>query len=413
MKHAFSILTFCLLSCYLIAQPTKVKISQATEGFKLQLNGSDFIINGMNWDYFPIGTNYTYSLWKQPDNIIKEALDNEMSLLRNMGVNTIRQYSDVPPKWISYIYKKYGIYTMLNHAFGRYGVELNGVWHPHTDYGNPQVKQLLLKEVTLMVKQYKNTPGLLLYLLGNENNYGLFWEGAETEDIPSDVSKKTEEAKALYKLFNDAAIVIKSADRNHPVAICNGDLQFIDIIKAECNAVDIFGTNIYRGLSFGDAFERVKNELNKPLLFTEFGADAFNAISQVEDQTTQAIYNVANWQEIYANTAGMGNAGNALGGFTFQFTDGWWKYGQTKNLDKHDTNASWSNGGYKGDYVTEKNNMNEEWFGICAKGETDNRGFYKLYPRAAYYALKEAHQFNPYSKGASLKVLADHFTRIP
>ena len=413
MKHTFFLLILCILPIYLIAQPTKVKIIQTKDGFKLQLNSSDFIINGMNWDYFPIGTNYTYSLWKQPDPIIKEALDNEMSLLKTMGVNTIRQYSDVPPKWISYIYKNYGIYTMLNHAFGRYGVEVNGVLHSHTDYGNPQVKQLLIKEVTLLAKKYKNTPGLLLYLLGNENNYGLFWEGSETEDIPSDVSKKNEEAKALYKLFNEATLAIKSADKNHPVAICNGDLQFLDIIKAECNAPDIFGANIYRGQSFGDAFERVKNELNKPLLITEFGADAFNAITQVEDQTTQAIYNVANWKEIYANAAGMGNAGNAIGGFTFQFTDGWWKFGQTTNLDKHDANASWSNGGYKDDYVINKNNMNEEWFGICAKGETDGKGIYKIYPRAAYYALKEAHQFNPYSKGACLKELADHFARIP
>jgi len=413
MKNIYSAIILSFLYAALIAQPAKVSIIETSSEMKLNVNGKDFMINGMNWDYFPIGTNYSYSLWKQPDKIIKEALDSEMLLLKNMGVNTIRQYSDIPPKWIRYIYKNYGIYTMLNHAFGRYGVELNGVWHPHTDYGNPQVKQLLINEVTILVKQYKKTPGLLLYLLGNENNYGLFWEGAETEDIPSDVSKKNEEAKALYKLFNEAALAIKSADRNHPVAMCNGDLQFLDIIKAECKDTDIFGSNIYRGFSFGDAFERVKNELNKPLLITEFGADAFNAISQTEDQTTQAIYNVANWKEIYANAAGMGNAGNAIGGFTFQFTDGWWKFGQTINLDKHDANASWSNGGYKVDYVSGKNNMNEEWFGICAKGEADNKGLYKIYPRAAYYALKEAHQFNPFSEGACLEKLDKHFVSIP
>jgi hypothetical protein len=30
------------------------------------------------------------------------------------------------------------------------------------------------------------------------------------------------------------------------------------------------------------------------------------------------------------NAAGLGKAGNSIGGFTFQFSDGWWKYGQTK-----------------------------------------------------------------------------------
>jgi hypothetical protein len=46
----------------------------------------------------------------------------------------------------------------------------------------------------------------------------------------------------------------------------------------------------------------------------------------------------------------MGKAGNSIGGFTFQFSDGWWKYKQNENLDVHDTNASWSNGGYIKDY---------------------------------------------------------------
>ena len=65
---------------------------------KLVVNGDAFMINGMNWDYFPIGTNFTYSLWKQSDDVIKAALDAEMGLLRNMGVNVIRQYTGVQPK---------------------------------------------------------------------------------------------------------------------------------------------------------------------------------------------------------------------------------------------------------------------------------------------------------------------------
>jgi hypothetical protein len=43
------------------------------------------------------------------------------------------------------------------------------------------------------------------------------------------------------------------------------------------------------------------------------------------------------------NMPGLGKAGNAIGVY-FQFSDGWWKYGQTKNLDIHDNNASWFNG---------------------------------------------------------------------
>lgn len=412
MKNLLLLLLFLFSAAALYAQADQISIMQQDQGMKLKVNGSDFMINGVNWDYFPIGTNYNFSLWNQPDDVIRAALDEEMSMLRNMGVNTIRQYTGVPAKWIKYIYEKYGIYTVLNHSFGRYGLTLDGTWVQNTEYADPRVRELLLREVQEMTEVYKDTPGLLLYLLGNENNYGLFWEGAETEDIPLEDRKSTIRAEALYKLFNEATLQMKTIDKAHPVAICNGDLLFLEIIARQCPSVDILGVNMYRGVSFGDAFDRVKKEYGKPLLFTEFGADAFNAVTNSEDQQAQAYYLVGNWKEIYENAAGFGKAGNAIGGFTFQFSDGWWKFGQTSNLDIHDNNASWSNGGYLSDYVPGENNMNEEWFGICSKGPTNERGLYHLYPRAAYYALKEVHTLNPYRSGTTLESINTHFDNI-
>ncbi len=412
MRKIIFLLTFWFCTSTIHAQQSKVIIEKSDSGFKLKVNDTDFMINGMNWAYDPIGTNYTYSLWKQSDDVIKAALDSEMSLLKNMGVNTIRQYTGVPAKWVKYIYEKYGIYTMLNYAFGRYGLTINGTWVPITDYSNEETKKILINETKAIAEEYKNTPGVLLFLLGNENNYGLFWDGAETENIPMQDRKSTIRAKAMYKLFNDAVLEIKKIDNSHPVAICNGDLLFLDIIAEQCKDIDILGTNMYRGVSFGDAFQKVKEKLNKPMLFSEFGADAFNAIDNTEDQKSQAYYMVNNWKEIYDNAAGLGKVGNSLGGFTFQFSDGWWKFGQTKNLDIHDNNASWSNGGYQSDYRLGENNMNEEWFGVCAKGPVNARGLYDLYPRAAYYALKEAHKINPYEKGTTSESINNYFKNI-
>lgn len=395
----------------LLAQSQKVFVEQGQDGWRLKVDNEDFMINGMNWDYFPIGTNYTYSLWKQSDKTIKAALDAEMGLLKNMNVNTIRVYSGIPQKWITYIYENYGIYTMLNHTFGRYGLTLDGAWVANTDYADPRVKELLISETKTMVEEYKDTPGLLLFLLGNENNYGLFWEGAETEDIPMEDRKSTQHAKAMYKLFNEAIVEMKKIDSSHPMSICNGDLLFLDIIAKECPDVDILAANMYRGYTFTDAFEQVKKKYGKAFMLSEFGSDVFNAKTESEDQEAQAQYLVANWKDIYANAAGLGKAGNAIGGFTFQFSDGWWKYGQTKNLEVHDSNASWANGGYAYDYEEGENNMNEEWFGICAKGKTDASGHYELYPRAAYYALKQVHQFNPYEV-LSYKAVNQYFNNI-
>ncbi|WP_153797730.1 glycoside hydrolase family 2 TIM barrel-domain containing protein [Foetidibacter luteolus] len=406
-KSIVSAFLFFFFTASVKAQSNTVAVKMTGGGSSLIVNGKEFFINGMNWDYFPIGTNYSYSLWKQPDDIIQAALDYEMPLLRTMGVNTIRQYTGVPARWIKYIYENYGIYTVLNHSFGRYGLTLKGKWAPNTDYSSPLVKELLLSEVKDMVNQYKNTPGVLMFLLGNENNYGLFWRGAETENIPVQDRKSTKDAQHLYRLFNDAVKEIKAIDVSHPAAICNGDLLFLDIIAKECTDVDVLGINSYRGFSFTDLYERVKKEYGKPVMLTEFGADAYNSLANEEDQEYQAKCLVSNWKEMYANAAGMGKSGNSLGGFTFQFSDGWWKTGQTLNLDEHDADASWANGGYLNDFKPGENNMNEEWFGICAKGKTNERGIYTLYPRAAYYALKEIHKINPYSGDAQVQL--NHF----
>ena len=408
MKKIFLLLIFSY-SFSSFAQADKVIVENNNAQMKLKVNGKDFIVNGMNWDYFPIGTNYSYSLWNQPEDFIKKALDDEMGLLKNMGVNTIRVYSGIPKQWIEYIHDNFGIYTMLNHSFGRYGLTIDGVWKPNTEYSDAKTKALLFKEVTQMASDYKDTRGLLLFLLGNENNYGLFWDGAETENIPVKDRKSTIRARAMYKLFNEAVVKMKAIDANHPMAICNGDLLFLDIVNDECKDVDIYGTNVYRGASFGDLFDRVKKEYGKPVLFTEFGSDAFNVLSNSEDQNAQAFYLKSNWKEIYENVSGAGKSGIAIGGFTFQFSDGWWKFGQTSGLDVHDSNASWSNGGYQKDYTEGQNNMNEEWFGICAKGPVDAIGHYQLYPRAAYYVLKEIHKFNPYASSENSNGVKTHF----
>ena len=135
-------------------------------------------------------------------------------------------------------------------------------------------------------------------------------------------------------------------------------------------------------------------------------SDLLSQINDVSDKKKKL------WKEIYQNAAGLGKAGNCIGGFTFMFSDGWWKYKQTENLDVHDTHASWVNGGYQNDYVPGENNMNEEWYGICAKGKTDERGHYQLYPRAAYYALQQVHKLNPYANNVTADSINAYFSNI-
>jgi len=412
-------LLFLLVTTIVCSQSHQVMVSSNEKGMQLIVNGEKFMINGMNWDYVPVGTDVlSAAFWEKPEEHIKAGLDAEMALLKTMGINAIRQYTGVPAKWIQYIYENYGIYTMLNHPFGRYGVSLDGAWVAATDYAAPRVRKALLLEVDELANAYKNTPGLLLYLLGNENNYGLFWAGAATENLPNNGKEQKlageKRARPMYSLMNEAAKKIKAIDPSHPVALCNGDVLFIDIIAEECKEVDIFGTNAYRGASFQGLFQVVKEQLDMPIMLTEFGADAFHDRQKKEDQIAQAYYMLSNWKEIYENAAGLGKAENAIGGFTFQFSDGWWKhdFDYRKNTAIHDTTASWANEGYSYDFIPGKNNMNEEWFGVCAKAPTKDSGRYELHPRAAYYALKVAHQWRPYAEGLTLDFLQNYFDTI-
>ncbi|MFN0099032.1 MAG: glycoside hydrolase family 2 TIM barrel-domain containing protein [Gemmatimonadaceae bacterium] len=386
-----------------------VRVVADAGGTRLQVDGRDFFVKGVNWDYFPIGQNYAYSLWTQPDDIIRDALDREMGLLKSMGANAIRVYAGMPPRWVRYIYERFGIWSIVNHPLGRYGLTVDGAWMPNTDYSNPKVRAQIIGEVDALVKEFEGTPGMLMWLLGNENNYGLTWKSAATENLPVG-ERDAAKAKYLYSLFGDAIASIKRVDTSRPVAMANGDLQYLDLIAQEAKGLDIFGANVYRGTGFGDLFQRVKTTLNVPVMFTEFGADAWNARESREDQLNQARYVVSQWREIYEQSAGKGLVGNAIGGFTFQWSDGWWKYGQETGLDVHDVNASWAADAYQYDFTRGENNMNEEWWGIVAKGPADSRGQFQLYPRAAFYGLQQAYQLDPYA--ADLPAVRAHFAAI-
>ncbi|HEX4931747.1 MAG TPA: glycoside hydrolase family 2 TIM barrel-domain containing protein, partial [Gemmatimonadaceae bacterium] len=312
--------------------PFVAKVMRDDAGLRLMVNGQPMLVVGMIWDYIPIGFNYRYNLFAQPEDVIVAALDREMGLMKRMGVNAIRVYVGIPAKWIRYIHEKYGLYTVLNPVVGRYGVTMGGTYNPNTNYADPATRAFLKEEVRTLVREYKDTPGLLMWLLGNENNYGLSWRSFEIEALPTG-ERDAAKARYLYSLFGEILREVKKADPTRPVAIANGDVQYIDLIAQECQGLDVFGTNVYRGASARDLFKVVKEKLGVPVMFTEFGADAYDAKAQKESDVVQAKYLLAQWQEIYEQSHGKGRDGSAIGGFIFQWSDGWWKHGQESALD--------------------------------------------------------------------------------
>ena len=404
LKKLGSLMAVSLLLGVAFAAPAqaadKVTTVKDENGWKLQVNGSDYYLKGVVWGYSPRNQNYSYNLWGESDEFIRKVIDYDFGLMKAAGVNAIRSFGFIPPEWITYIYQEYGIMTVINPLMGRYGYTIGGKWIPVTDYSDELTRATLKADMLEIVDKYKNTPGVLMFAFGNESNYGLEWSSFEIENLPEG-EQNTAKARYLYSLFNEVMRSGKAIAPNHPFTIVNGDLQYIDLIAELCPDLDLMGINAYRGKSFvnseSNLWKDVEEKLDLPVVFFEFGSDAFNAKEFHEDQLAQAEILKSQWQEMYNKAYGNGEEGNSIGGFVFEWRDEWWKYKQVEDLDIHDTHASWSNGAYKFDWVAGKNNMNEEWFGITALGTPNSDGVYTARPRMAYDVLSDIWHMDPYA----------------
>lgn len=402
----FLIALFCTSSLF-----AKITVQKDSKGWRLLDGNTEVEVKGITWSNNPIGENYNYSLWNKDDEFIKKMIDYDMPMLKAMGVNAIRCFNDVPPRWVEYIYENYGIYTIINNLLGRYGTTVNGVWHAKTDYSDEETRKVLIASQVETARKYKDTNGVLMYMLGNESNYGLEWSGSDIENLPVGERHKAK-AVYLYTMFNEAIEESKKVDGERPYGIVNGDTQYIDLIAEHCPSMDVFGSNVYRGWKFYDSFYLdVKAKLDRPIIVTECGADAFNSLTGKEDQYAQLQYYKSQWREVYEQAYGKGNAGNILGCFVFEWVDEWWKYLQYAELTTHNTNASWANSGYSLDFKDGQNNMSEEWFGICAQSEEMVNGINKRVPRAIYYFLQDIWQMSLYN--ASPAEIEKKFANLP
>ena len=123
----------------------------------------------------------------------------------------IRQYVGIPPKWVTYIYDNFGIFTMVNHTVGRYGFNIDGAWVPRINYADAKTRKVIAEDVRQYAKMYHGTRGVLLWLLGNENNYGLEWQSFEIENLPKDEQHRAR-AEHLYSMMSEIMTVIRQED---------------------------------------------------------------------------------------------------------------------------------------------------------------------------------------------------------
>ena len=360
--------------------------------YRLMVERKPYIVKGVCYSPIPIGESHDYDWWSDPNK--PWIIDGK--LMQEMGINTVRFYQagenpESVKEVIRNLYQLYGIRTILG--------DWLGFWeYPCPFYGDADFREKIKKQVLEMVELYKDEPGILLWVLGNENNYSFScrvnpWSTDKIDRESDPQRQMLMRAEIYYSFVNDIAGEIHKIDPNHPVALGNGELIGLDMAEKFCPDADLVACVIYRGKTFGNLFRSLKATFDKPIVLTEFGADSYDAYKDLEDQNMQAYFLESQWRQIYENLANNNEGqGNCLGGTIFEWTDEWWKHNECdpESWKVHDTSSNWSNGSYYFDIKAPKNmNMNEEWFGIVALSEEKESGINKRIPKKAYYVIKE------------------------
>ncbi len=378
---------FCICALTYSAEVRIIKISQG--GYQLLVNNKPFLVKGVVYNPIPPGKNYGYDFWADLDSIEKDG-----QLLKDAGFNTVRFYApgnslEETRRVVHILYEKYGIYTIMGNWLGFWD-------YPCPFYGDKKFRAKVKSEVLDMVKALKDEPGILMWVLGNENNYSFSgkinsWTCPEVEKIKDPVKKLDKKAEIYYSLIEEITREIKKIDPNHPVAMGNGEKTALDTASKYAPSIDALALIFYRGKSFGNIFNSIKLVFDKPILMAEMGCDSYNAFRNAEDQDIQAEFILSQWEEIYKNSVISGNLhGRCLGGVIFEWVDEWWKHNPSDpaRWNYHDVLGGWSNGSYYFDIKAPRNmNMNEEWFGIVSWKKGPN-GFQRV-PKKVYYVLKD------------------------
>jgi len=286
----YSIVSVLLLSslssCSAPPSSEGVKIS----GRQIMVDGKPYLIKGVCYHPVPKGS----------DKRDFGNLSQDLALMVEAGINTIRVYEPIDDKAVLDEIHAAGIKVIIGFGYnqdGNFDI-LSGTF---IDY----------------INKYKNHKAILLWELGNEYNYHPEWfEG----DI-----------KNWYTALNNAAEIIHKNDPSHPVTTAHGELPNA-IALSLCPNIDVWGMNVYRWDKPGGIFGQWKAVSTKPMYLSEAGGDSYMTITrggykQGVNEKAQAAANAEIMESVFNNM-------EVCSGVTlFSFTDGWWKAGNNEVQD--------------------------------------------------------------------------------
>ncbi len=280
------LMMFSLFSCGTTHESDVVR----TLGRKLLVNDKPYLIKGVC--YHPVSKGQTKRSF--------EFLDQDLALMVEAGINTIRVYEPIEELEVLDKIAASGLKVIIG-----FGYNQNGYY------------DLLSGSYLDYIKKYKNHNAILFWELGNEYNYHPEWFDGNIAH--------------WYAVMNRAAEVIHQEDENHPVSTAHGELPDALAINS-CPEIDLWGLNVYRWDQPETIFPQWESLSNKPLYLSEAGADSYMAIEKAgfvsgENQKAQhqAIEKITR--------AVMQNQALCSGVTLFSFVDEWWKAGNPNQQD--------------------------------------------------------------------------------
>ena len=287
MKYIFLFsLAWVVFSCNKKTNMDVVSVSER----QILVNENPYLIKGICYHPVPKGSK----------DLSFNSLDQDLALMVEAGINTIRVYAPIDNKDVLDKIHDAGLKVVIGFGYnqgGRFDI-LSGTF---VDY----------------INTFKNHPAILMWELGNEYNYHPEWfEG----DI-----------KNWYKALKEATDLAHENDTNHPVTTAHGDLPDA-LALSICTNIDVWGMNSYRWDNPEAIFSEWEALSHKPMYLSEAGGDSYMTISRDgyeagSNEKAQANANKNILNAIFKNQ-------DICSGVTmFSFTDGWWKAGNPEKQD--------------------------------------------------------------------------------
>ncbi len=283
-------------------------------GRQILVNGSAYTIKGICYHPVPRGS----------DKVSFDNLTEDLALMKEAGINTIRVYSPIKDRAVLDQINKAGLKVII--GFG------------YNQEGNFDI---LSGTFINYVNTYKDHDAILFWELGNEYNYHPEWFGGNIQN--------------WYHALNDASALIHKTDPSHPVATAHGELPD-SLALSLCPGIDVWGLNVYRWDNPESIFSQWAAISSKPMYLSEAGADSYmsatiNGYEKGVNEKAQADATSKILSAIFRHSDIC--SGVAL----FAFVDEWWKAGDNKTQDPGGWAPNSSGVPYDG-------TPNEEYWGI-------------------------------------------------